>query len=119
MKKTRINFFSGTFLLALYLIFILTNSCKNEGVPADQMPTIPFADVQQVYSDYCIECHSGGDLDFTSYDGIKNTVTPFNSSKSESYQAMTSTFQRMPPNNVVPTNKRTLIRLWIDQGANP
>ena len=88
------------------------------------MKKIPFADVQQVYSDYCVQCHSGGGgegghLDFTNYNGILRTVTPGNSSKSQSYQTMIQSFQRMPPNITVPINGRTLVRLWIDQGANP
>jgi mono/diheme cytochrome c family protein len=105
-------------------MFVLINACKNEGVLADQMQKIPFSDVQRVYTDYCIRCHSGGggeggNLDFTNYNGIIRTVTPGNSSNSKSYQAMIQTFQRMPPNNAVPTNGRTVIRLWIEQGANP
>jgi len=32
---------------------------------------------------------------------------------------MIQSFQRMPPNITVPINGRTLVRLWIDQGANP
>jgi len=124
MKNIKIGFLSALLIIGIGSSILLVNSCKNEGVPADQMKKIPFADVQQVYSDYCVQCHSGGGgegghLDFTNYNGILRTVTPGNSSKSQSYQTMIQSFQRMPPNITVPINGRTLVRLWIDQGANP
>jgi hypothetical protein len=124
MKNIKLGFLSALLIFSLGSLIFLTNSCKNEGVPADQMKKIPFTDAQQVYSDYCIQCHSGGGgegghLDFSNYNGILGTVTPGNSSKSSSYQAMIQSFQRMPPSIAVPANKRTIVRLWIDQGANP
>jgi uncharacterized membrane protein len=124
MKNIKLGFLSALLIAVLGSSILLINSCKNEGVPADQMQKIPFADVQRVYTFYCAECHSGGggeggQLDFTNYNGILSTVTPGNSAKSSSYQAIIQSFQRMPPNIAVPTNERTLIRLWIDQGANP
>jgi uncharacterized membrane protein len=111
-------------IAGIAILFLLNNSCKHDGITADQMAPVAFAEVQQVYSDYCIRCHSGSNggesrLDFSTYTGILRTVSPGNSSKSKSYQAMIKTFQIMPPNGAVPTSKRTLIRLWIDQGAKP
>jgi len=44
-------------------------------------------------------------------------INPGNADKSKAYNAITSTFQLMPPNNALPAEKRTLIRLWIEQGA--
>lgn len=124
MNFKRLKNLIAPLIAGIAIICLINSACKQDGVPADQIQKIPFATVQQVYYDYCTECHSGGGgegghLDFTSYDGILRTVSPGNSSKSKSYTVMTNTFQRMPPNNAVPTNKRTLIRLWIDQGANP
>jgi hypothetical protein len=45
------------------------------------------------------------------------SVTAGNADKSEAYQAITSAFESMPPDNPLPINKRTIIRLWIEQGA--
>ena len=123
MKIKRLGFLLTS--LALVSILFLSNSCKHDGIPASEMAPVLFADVQQVYTAYCTRCHpgtgggngGGSHMDFKTYDGILKTVTPGNSSNSKSYQAMIRTFQIMPPNGAVPTNKRTLIRLWIDQGA--
>jgi len=122
MKIKRLGFLSAS--LVLVSILFLNDSCKHDGIPADQMAPVPFSDVKQIYNDYCVKCHSGGNggesrLDFTDYPGIIKTITPGNASKSNSYQAMISTLRIMPPNIAMPTNKRTLIRLWIDQGAKP
>lgn len=127
MNFKRIVLHSATLFLGFTMLSLLNSSCKHDGVPADQMAPVPFANVQQVYSEYCVSCHPGNNggrgggsrMDFTTYDGILSSVTPGNSSSSKSYQTMISTFQIMPPNGVVPTPKRTLIRLWIDQGAKP
>ena len=123
MKLKRLGFFSILLAIIILPLIFIMNSCKHDGILADQMAPVPFSDVKQIYNDYCIKCHSGGGgesrLNFTDYAGIIKTVTPGNSAKSQSYQAMISTFRIMPPNIAMPTNKRTLIRLWIDQGANP
>ena len=124
MNFKRFGNLSVAAIAGISILFLLNSSCKHDGITADQMAPVAFADVQQVYYGYCTSCHSGGNggeshLDFTTYEGILRTVSPGNSSNSESYQAMINTFQIMPPNGAVPTNQRTLIRLWIDQGAKP
>jgi uncharacterized membrane protein len=122
MKFKRFGYFSSSLLVGLAALLFLNNSCKHDGIPAEQMTQISFTEVQPIYNSYCGRCHSGGNgdqgrLDLTTYTGILSSVTPGNSSKSKSYQAMTSTFQIMPPDIAMPKNERTLIRLWIDQGA--
>ncbi len=125
MKNVKPGFFSVMLVTGMASTILLVNSCKHDMIPADQMAPVPFAEVQQVYTDYCVRCHPGSTgggesrLNFTTYDGILKTVTPGNSASSKSYQTMISTWQLMPPDNVVPTNKRTLVRIWIDQGAKP
>jgi len=121
MKIKRLGFLLTS--LVLVSILFLSNSCKHDGIPASEMAPVSFTEVLPVFQNYCGTCHSGNGrdkgLDFTTYAGIRNEITPGNASKSKAYQAMTSTIQIMPPNIALPTNKRTLIRLWIDQGANP
>ncbi len=124
MNLKRFGNLSLPVIAGIAILFLLNSSCKHDGIPADQMTPVAFADVQQVYFGYCTSCHSGGNgggsrLDFTTYEGILRTVSKGNSSNSKSYQAMINTFQIMPPKGAVPTSQRTLIRLWIDQGANP
>jgi len=121
MNLKRFGNLSIPAIVSIAIMFLMNNACKHDGVPADQMAPVPFSKVEEVYTLYCVSCHySGGEngLDFSYPGGIRNSVTPGNSSTSKSYQAMISTFQIMPPNSAVPTSKRTLVRIWIDQGAN-
>ncbi|HEX7584499.1 MAG TPA: c-type cytochrome domain-containing protein [Prolixibacteraceae bacterium] len=121
MKIKRLEFLSVS--LILVSVLFLSSSCKHSGIPASEMAPVSFTEVQPIFQNYCGTCHNGsgrqGRLDLTNYAGIINSITPGNASKSKAYQAMISTFQIMPPNIAMPTNKRTLIRLWIEQGANP
>jgi uncharacterized membrane protein len=117
--------FYPTVLVALIILplSLLVNSCKHVGIPADQMPQINFTEqVLPIFTQNCAPCHGGGKgggggTKFTDYTSIMKSITPGDASKSKAYQAITSTFQLMPPNNALTTNERTLIRLWIDQGA--
>lgn len=123
MKITQKFFFSGSFLPGLCFIFLLINSCQNEGIPADQLPAICFTgQVLPIFQNSCATsgCHDSsgeGGYMFTDYSNIMKAVTSGNADKSKAYQAMTSTFTLMPPDNPLSTEKRTIIRLWIEQGA--
>lgn len=114
------------FLVALMLLPLsfLVNSCKHEGIPADQFPEVCFQkEILPIFQNSCgtTGCHGGtggeGGYVFTDYASIMKAITPGNADKSKAYQAITSTFQLMPPDNALPADKRTLIRLWIEQGA--
>lgn len=108
-------------IVALPSLFLLS-SCKHDSFPADQLPTLYYADVAPIFS-VCNQCHGGngkgGGLNFSSYSSLisSGAVVAGNSSKSEAYNAMISTFQIMPPNGALSTNLRTKVRIWIDQGA--
>jgi len=124
MNFKRFRGISAFGFLGLGFLFLLNISCKHDGVPADQMPKICFTEqVLPIFQNSCATsgCHDGlkgeSRLVLTNYSGIMRSITPGSASKSKAYQAITSTFQLMPPNNALSTNKRTLIRLWIEQGA--
>ena len=52
------------------------------------------------------------------FEGISKTVTPFNPDASQSYQAIIAKWgNRMPPDQPLSEENRTIIRLWIEQGA--
>ncbi|MFA5330136.1 MAG: hypothetical protein WC384_20245 [Prolixibacteraceae bacterium] len=123
MKFKQHGLFSVLVILSVGSILFLVNSCQHDGTPADQMQQICFTDqILPVFQNSCgtTGCHSGGEheYNFTNYAGIMRAITPGNADKSKAYKAMTSQFQLMPPNNALPIEKRTLIRLWIEQGAN-
>ncbi len=123
MKIHRFGFFSAISVLSLGSILFLANSCQHEGQPADQMEQICFT--EQVLPIFQNSCGTSGCHDskgkaghvFTDYASIMKAIIPENADKSTAYQAITSTFQLMPPDNPLPLDKRTLIRLWIEQGA--
>lgn len=122
MLIKRVGFISVIAASTLFTVLFLANSCKHEGIPADQLPEICFQnEILPIFQNSCASCHGSthGDagLDFSNYSGIMKAITPGNADKSKAYQAITSTFELMPPNNPLPEDKRTLIRLWIEQGA--
>lgn len=123
MKIQRLGLFSALLILSLSTVMFTVNSCKHDGVPADQLEQICFTDqVLPIFQNSCgtSGCHdSRGEAGyvFTDYTSIMKAINPGNADKSKAYQAITSTFQLMPPNNALPIGKRTLIRLWIEQGA--
>ena len=125
MKFKRLGFFSASLMLGLAGVLFLGNSCKHDGIPADQVAQVSFSRVLPIFQNYCgtTGCHdgNGGESNyvFIDYPSIMQSITPGNADKSKAYQAMTSTFKIMPPNIALPTSKRTLIRLWIEQGAKP
>jgi len=123
MKFRRLSFLSASLIIGIGSTLMLVNSCKHEGIPADQMPEVCFqSEVLPIFQNSCgtTGCHSsdgGNGYNFTDYSGIMKAITAGNADKSKAYQAITSTFQIMPPDNALPANKRTIIRLWIEQGA--
>jgi hypothetical protein len=89
------------------------------------MPIICFdGDVLLIYTNNCAitGCHDGtrgSRMVFNNYADIKASVTPGNPGASQSYQAMISKWGNniMPPNRPISLENRTIIRLWIEQGA--
>jgi mono/diheme cytochrome c family protein len=122
MKFKRFGYFSTSLLIGLLALLLLNNSCQHDGIPADQFDQICFeADVLPIFQNSCASCHgpsrNEAGLDFSTYTGIMKAITAGNADKSKAYQSITSTLQLMPPDNALPASKRTIIRLWIEQGA--
>jgi hypothetical protein len=66
-------------------------------------------------------CHTGGgdeEMPLRTYEEIMNGIKPGNPDASEIYRSITSKWgERMPPDQPLSIGNRTLIRLWIEQGA--
>ena len=130
MNNIKLGYLSALLTVGLGTVFFLVNSCQNEGTPIEKLPEICFeSQVLPIFQNNCAlsGCHdSGGEsgYDFTypkvnlNAKGIFEAVKAGNPDKSLAYQAMTGTLQLMPPHNPLPENKRAIIRLWIEQGAN-
>jgi hypothetical protein len=117
-----IPFAVAGFVLLCFLLF----SCKHDGTPAGDLPQINFTEqVLPIFQNSCAisGCHNGNGGEshyvFNDYSGIMQAVAPGDAEKSKAYKAITSTLELMPPNSALSTDQRTIIWLWIEQGANP
>ncbi|MCX6254433.1 MAG: hypothetical protein NTV31_08155 [Bacteroidia bacterium] len=113
--------------LALILIIITLSwitSCTHQANIVD-IPEICFdRDVLPIFTNSCAisGCHDGGGeshLALDNYVDISHSVVPGNPNSSRIYQAITATWgeNKMPPNRPLSLENRTIIRLWIEQGA--
>jgi hypothetical protein len=113
--------------IALLLIIITLSwitSCTHQANIVD-VPEICFErDVLPVFINNCAisGCHDGGGesrMALDNYVDISHSVVPGNPGSSRTYQAITATWgeNRMPPNRPLSLENRTIIRLWIEQGA--
>ena len=89
------------------------------------LPVVCFErDVLPIYTNSCAisGCHDGkGEAGpaLNNYTNIVKTVVPGDPGASSSYQAITSTWgeNKMPPDRPISLDNRTMIRVWIEQGA--
>jgi hypothetical protein len=113
--------------LSLFLLLILTSvswisSCTHDTDIAG-LPEVCFErDVLPIFERSCAmaNCHSNGSEEsLTSYNDIMQHVVAGNAQKSKIYQVISSAWgiQRMPPDMPLSIDNRTIIRLWIEQGA--
>ena len=115
--------------LSLSLLIILTTvswitSCTHNA-DLTGLPEVCFErDVLPIYTNSCAiaGCHDGkGEAGpaLNNYTNIVSTVVPGNPGASSSYQAITSTRgeNKMPPSQPISLDNRTMIRVWIEQGA--
>lgn len=122
MKPDKI-YLSLTLLLIITAVLWITSCTHNTDITG--LPEVCFErDVLSIYANSCAikGCHdglgeSGPALD--NYDNIRNTVVPGDPNASSSYQAIISQWgqNRMPPDQPISLDNRTMIRVWIEQGA--
>jgi hypothetical protein len=116
-------------LLPLILLVILTTfswitSCTHN-IKISDYPQICFdRDVLPIFQNNCAisRCHDGrgeSHMALDNYSGIVSTVVPYNPDASSSYKAIIATWgeNKMPPSQPLSIDNRTIIRLWIEQGA--
>jgi hypothetical protein len=113
--------------LSLFLLLIMASaswisSCTHEADIADYTEVCFQRDVLPIFVNSCgmSGCHSSGsEFSLTNYDQIASNVVPGNAQKSKLYQVISSAwgFQRMPPDLPLSIDNRSIINLWIEQGA--
>jgi len=118
--------FDKTYLSLALLIILTTVSWITSCTHKDNIWYSPicFKEVRQIFNNSCAygtRCHNGtGERDaLKTYANIRNSVVPGNPYASRSYQAIIATRgeNMMPPNGPLSLENRTIIRLWIEQGA--
>jgi len=122
MKFYRISHFSG--LLSVIFILFWVISCTHDAI-LDNLPEICFErDVLPIFQNSCAisGCHDGSgepDPALTGYVPISHAVEPGKPYSSSIYRAIiaTSGEDKMPPDQPLSLDNRTIIRLWIEQGA--
>ncbi len=108
-------------------IFLGIFSCKHDVADLSAFPTICFErDVLPIFQTSCAlsGCHDGqgggeSHYVFTDYPGIMEAVTPGKPESSRAYTSLTRIWGEglMPPKQPISQDNRTLIRMWILQGA--
>ncbi|MCU0462134.1 MAG: hypothetical protein MUF36_08990 [Bacteroidales bacterium] len=122
MKVDKTLIFLG--IVLILTIFSWISSCTHKP-DIGNIPEVCFEkDVLQIFQNSCAisGCHDGSgesDLRLTSYVPISHAVEPGKPYSSEVYKAIISTTgeNKMPPDQPLSLENRTLIRLWIEQGA--
>ncbi len=110
-------------LLIIFTGFSWITSCTH-GPDIKDLPLICVDDIVQIFSANCgsLNCHDGqGESRFNlnNLADIINGVSPGNPDASRLYKAIIATSGEnvMPPKQPLSLENRTIIRLWIEQGA--
>jgi len=116
-------------LLTMLIVLLVMQgifSCKHEGADTNLLPEICFeGQILPIFQNSCAKsgCHSqsGGESDYvcTNYNGILAAVEPGNPMASAAYTSLNAIWSEniMPPDQPLSLENRTLIRVWIEQGA--
>ena len=111
------------FLLIIFTTFSWVTSCTHDARITD-LPIICVDDVVQIFSINCAisNCHDGNgesNLNLSIFQNIRDGVVPGKPNSSSLYKAIISTSGEnvMPPKQPLSLENRTIIRVWIEQGA--
>jgi hypothetical protein len=124
MKSVKTPFFLITLIILTIISWI--SSCTHDAKIAD-FPEICFdGDVLPIFTNSCAisGCHDGNGesrMILNSYTEISRGVVAGNPRASRLYTAIIAKMgeNMMPPNQPLSLQNRTIIRLWIEQGAQP
>ena len=114
------------YLISLFII-LLNISCRHNPIGIANQPIVCFtSEVLPIIQSNCAKsgCHNGrGEtrLDLSTASGIRKNVTPFQPFNSKLYTATVDTWGNiMPPSpsQPLPKDLRTIIYVWILQGAD-
>ena len=121
MKPDKITLFLSSVLIMSSVSWFA--SCTHEA-DLSNLPEVCFdTEVLPVFKNNCAitGCHDGNgeEMPLTNFAQISQGVIPGNPNSSEIYQAIITTRgeNKMPPDQPLTQDNRTIIRVWIEQGA--
>lgn len=123
MKIDKVYFFLAA--VSLVSSYFWISSCQHDPNLTGNFPEICFEkEVLPIFQNSCsmTGCHDGqgeSGSSYNNYVNISHEVVAGNPGASRLYEAIIakSGENRMPPDNPLPLESRTIIRLWIEQGA--
>lgn len=106
----------------LLLSISIVGSCINELPDVSGMRKVCFdTEILPIFQSNCSlsGCHTAGsELPLNSYNSIMQAIEPGNPDNSQAYRAIIAKWgEVMPPERPISQEARTLIRIWIQQGA--
>jgi hypothetical protein len=111
-------------IVVVFTAFLWISSCRHDPVFPSNMREVCFeTEVLPVFLNSCAisGCHdgSGEQTPYNNYVDISHGVIPGNPNGSQIYQSIIKKFgeTRMPPDKPLSLGNRTIIRVWIEQGA--
>ncbi len=121
MKPDKFKLF--LILIIAFATFSWISSCTHVANIA-ALPEVCFdRDVLPIFTNNCAisRCHDGSResrMAYNNYSDIRASVVPNNPDASQSYRAIISKWGNlMPPSQPLSKENRTIIRVWIEQGA--
>lgn len=111
------------FQSAFLVLLIFLASCKHQDINLADYPEICFEEeILPIFQSNCVMCHGPGGEEsgypLNSYNAIMKGVVSGKPFESQVYKVLSATWvNMMPPDNPISKENRTLIRLWIEQGA--
>lgn len=110
-----------------FLVLFMPSSCRHDTDQAELLPDICFEkDILPIFQTSCAisGCHNSsaeGGYNLSDYEGIMKGITPGEPLKSEIYTSLINIWsaeEMMPPDRPLSPEYRSLIKVWIEQGAN-
>jgi hypothetical protein len=121
LKKSLLAIFAGFFLC---LVPVMVPSCSHDPAGIETLNPVCFdTQVMPILVGNCQSCHGGSSEGFSmnGYTDVMNYVSAGNPRKSKLYQVITEVngVNMMPPapNHALSQESRTIIEVWIAQGA--
>ena len=111
-----------TLITILFFMFFII-SCKHKKNITEAKEVCFDTEILPIFLNNCANCHGNErtekNIKYLDYSSIMGTIKTGNPDDSKAYEAITSNIGEnvMPPDLPLSQNQRSLIRLWIEQGA--